>query len=63
MLQKQRAEDEDFSDLIYAARALYERCEAAIEATEQADECDSTEELDLEAAVAAARRANSEDLW
>lgn len=55
MLQKQRAEDEDFSDLIYASRALYEKCEGAIEATEQAEESDTTEELDLDAAVAAAR--------
>lgn len=47
-LQKIRVSDEDFSDLIYAARAQYEKCKTALENAKQAPK---SQEDEMQAAI------------
>lgn len=47
-LQKIRVTDEDFSDLIYAARAQYEKCKTALDNAKQAPK---SQEEELQAAI------------
>lgn len=56
-LQKMRSEDEDFTDLIYAARAQYQKCKAALENEPE----EPTEEQEFQKIMALKERADKGD--